>query len=84
MRGDPEYDLAAVALFIARGDGRRLGAFLDGYGWDGPRGRPLAERLMRYVLLHRYAPLAWLLKRAPVPAARECTHLAEAWMGLAT
>lgn len=81
MVGDAEYDIAAVAFFIARGDGALLAAFLDGYGWSGPRGRHLARRLLRYLLLHRYAPLAWLLDRRPVPNARTFDDLADAWIG---
>lgn len=84
MAGDPEYDIAAVAFFIAEGDGELLGAFLDGYGWRGPRGRPLARRLLRYLLLHRYAPMVWLLRRRPVPGAESLDELAVAWMGEAT
>ncbi len=83
MVGDAEYDFAAVAFFIARGDGALLGAFLDGYGWSGPRGEALARRLLRYLLLHRYAPLAWLLEQRPTPAARNFDDLAGSWMGLA-
>jgi hygromycin-B 7''-O-kinase len=83
MVGDAEYDLAAVAFFIARGDGALLGAFLDGYGWSGPLGETLARRLLRYLLLHRYAPLPWLLEQRPVPAARSFDDLAKPWMGLA-
>jgi hygromycin-B 7''-O-kinase len=83
MVGDAEYDIAAVAFFIARGDGALLGAFLDGYGWSGPMGEALSRRLLRYLLLHRYAPLAWLLEERPVPGARSFDDLAVPWMGLA-
>ncbi len=82
MVGDAEYDLAAVAFFIARGDAALLGAFLDGYGWSGPWGEALARRLLRYLLLHRYAPLNWLLEQRPVPGARSFDDLAGPWMGL--
>lgn len=81
--GDAEYDFAAVAFFIARGDGALLGAFLDGYGWSGPRGEELARRLLRYLLLHRYAPLEWLLERRGVPGATRFEELVEPWMGFA-
>lgn len=83
MRGDAEYDLVAVAFFITRGDGEALGAFLDGYDWRGPRGEALARRLMRYLLLHRYAPLSWLLERRPVPDASTVDDLLEPWIGFA-
>ena len=78
--GDAEYDLAAVAFFIARGDGELLGAFLDGYGWSGPVGEILARSLLRYLLLHRYAPFAWLIEQRP-PTAQTLFELASAWMG---
>lgn len=81
MVGDPGYDLAAVAFFIARGDGELLAAFLDGYGWTDPRGEALGRRLMRYLLLHRYAPLRWLLARRPVTGARTIDDLVEPWIG---
>ena len=81
--GDGEYDFAAVAFFIARGDGALLGAFLDGYGWRGVRGVELARRLLRYLLLHRYAPLAWLLEERPVAGATTFDDLAAPWMGVA-
>lgn len=83
MPGDAEYDLAAIAFFVTRGDGLALGAFLDGYGWEGPRGAALALRLMRYLLLHRFAPLRWLLERRPPGDARTLEALAHRWMGLA-
>ena len=83
MVGDPEYDFAAVAFFITRGDGDALGAFLDGYAWDGPRGVALARSLLRYLLLHRFAPLKWLLARRPPGDARDLESLAERWMGVA-
>lgn len=83
MIGDPEYDIAAVAFFLCRGDGARLSAFLDGYGWTDERGEALARRLMRYLLLHRYAPFRWLFEQRPVPGARTVDDLLEAWMGFA-
>lgn len=82
MVGDPEYDFAAVAFFITRGDGAALGAFLNGYRWEGPRGVELARRLLRYLLLHRYAPLRWLLAKRP-PQSATLDALAEEWMGIA-
>ena len=83
MTGDPEYDLAAVAFFVCRGDGGRLSAFLDGYGWTDERGDALARRLMRYLLLHRYAPFRWLLAQRPVPGATTIDDLLTSWIGLA-
>lgn len=83
MAGDPEYDLAAVAFFVTAGDGEALGACLDGYGWAGPRGEELARRLLRYLLLHRFAPLRWLLERRPPGAVTSFEQLAPVWMGSA-
>ena len=79
--GDAEYDLAAVAFFVARGDGTLLGEFLNGYGWSDVRGAALAHRLLRYLLLHRYAPLSWLLEQRPVRGVRRLSDLAVPWMG---
>lgn len=84
MAGDPEYDLAALAFFVTRGDARLLGAFLEGYGWPREaRGIELSRRLLRYLVLHRYANLAWMTRLRPIPAAaRTADDLARAWVGV--
>lgn len=83
MIGDPEYDLAALAFFVTRGDARGFAAFLDGYGWPREeRGLPLSRRLLRYLVLHRYANLPWMMRMRPTPAeARTCDDLARVWIG---
>lgn len=85
MRGDPEYDFAAVAFFITRGDGSALASFLDGYGYPpASRGGELARRLTRLLILHRFAPLPWLFRlRPPPPGCDSWPALATHWMGVA-
>ncbi|HUH01645.1 MAG TPA: phosphotransferase, partial [Kofleriaceae bacterium] len=82
MIGDPEYDLAAVGLFVTRGDRGAFGAFCRGYGLSPddisePR-RPL--RLLRHALLHRYGTLAWYLDRLDPPRG-SLEDLADFWFG---
>ena len=77
MIGPPEYELAAVGLFVARGDRAILRAVLDAYGGAAPG---LARRLMAYALVHRYANLRWYLSLLP-PARGVTTFedLADQW-----
>ena len=77
MIGPPEYELAAVGLFVARGDRAILRAVLDAYGGAAPG---LARRLMAYALVHRYANLRWYLSLLP-PARGVSTFedLADQW-----
>jgi hygromycin-B 7''-O-kinase len=81
MVGPPEYDFAAVGLFITRGDPRRLRAFLLAYGYTPGELTPaLRERLMAYTLLHRYSNLRWYLEQVPpAPATRTLARLAMDW-----
>jgi len=77
--GDPEYDFAAVGLFITRGDAAAFGAFLDGYGTPVEERNPaLQDRLLRHALLHRYGSLAWYLKKLR-PEAVSLPDLAACW-----
>lgn len=78
--GPPEYDMAAVGLFITRGDAAAFAAFLDGYGVpESRRGRPLMRRLMRHTLLHEYGHLSFYLRHAPSPPQARLEALAEHW-----
>lgn len=80
MVGDPEYDLAVLAFFVAAGDRDALEAMLDGYGYpDAARGPDFARRCLRLLLLHRFGPLPWLMRRRP-PRAQTLDALAEEWI----
>lgn len=61
MVGDPEYDLAAVGLFVTRGDRSAFAAFDRAYGTGDAEALDPARprRLLRHALLHRYGTLAW-------------------------
>jgi len=65
MLGAPEYELAAVGVFLTCAEPGLLRALLDAYGSDVDDELPL--RIMAYVLLHRYSNLRWYLERLPVP-----------------
>jgi hygromycin-B 7''-O-kinase len=82
MIGHPEYDLAAVGLFVTRGDRAAFRAFSQGYGLTpdaiADARRPL--RLLRHALLHRYGTLAWYLDRLDPPRG-SLEDLADFWFG---
>jgi hygromycin-B 7''-O-kinase len=80
MRGDREYEWAAVAVFVAAGDGPFLGRTLTAYGYPRDRlGRTLRRRLLAWTLLHRYSNLAWYLRRLPEPDRPALDALADRW-----
>lgn len=83
MIGDPEYDLAAVGLFVTRGDRGAFRAFSRGYGLTpADLAEPLRPlRLLRHALLHRYGTLAWYLDRLKPPPGR-LEDLADFWFGV--
>jgi hygromycin-B 7''-O-kinase len=81
MRGDREYDFLAPAVFVARGDRALWREFLLGYGFGLDAAPQLAQRLMAYALLHRFAHLPWYFKTIPAPRARTFPELAEHWFG---
>jgi hygromycin-B 7''-O-kinase len=83
MIGHPEYEFAAVGLFVAGGDPLVFNAFLDGYGYArSERGRGLAERVMAYTLMHRYSNLIWYLRFMPQPERHDTfASLATRWFG---
>jgi hygromycin-B 7''-O-kinase len=85
MLGAPEYEFAAVGLFVSGGDPTLLREALLAYGYAARElGDALSRRLLAYTLLHRYANLPWYLKRLPPPeGARTLDDLATAWWGLA-
>jgi len=74
--GDPDLELPAVGIFIARGDRALYRRFLAALGRD-----VAPERALVYTLLHRYANLAWYLREVPTSGARTLEQLAHAWFG---
>ena len=66
MRGAPEYDFAAVGVFVTCGQPRDLHTLLRAYGYrEDELDDALARRLLAYALLHRYSHLRWYLERLP-------------------
>ena len=81
MIGDPEYDLANVPVFLIRGDGPLLRAFLQAYGYPDHAIDPaLVARMMGHVLLHRYCDLAWYFRIFPeLHGAHTLEELQKRW-----
>jgi hygromycin-B 7''-O-kinase len=80
MRGDREYEWGAVGAFVAEGDGAFLGRTLTAYGYPRDQlDRTLRRRLLAWLLLHRYANLAWYLDRLPGPDRPTLDALADRW-----
>jgi len=78
MLGAPEYEFAAVGIFLTCAEPSLLRAFLEGYGAELDDALPL--RIMAYALLHRYSNLSWYLERLPVPDdVRDLEALARRW-----
>jgi hygromycin-B 7''-O-kinase len=78
MLGAPEYEWAAVGVFLTCGEPGLLRVLLDAYGAEADDELPL--RIMAYTLLHRYSNLRWYLERLPVPDdVRDLESLARRW-----
>lgn len=78
MLGAPEYELASVGLFVARGDREVMRRVLDAVGSAHAPG--LDRRLMAYALLHRYSNLRWYLELLPpAPGVAGFEQLATQW-----
>ncbi|HYJ31859.1 MAG TPA: aminoglycoside 3'-phosphotransferase/choline kinase family protein [Candidatus Binatia bacterium] len=78
LLGAPEYELAAVGIFLAAAEPGLLRAFLDAYGASIDDELPL--RIMAYALLHRHSNLRWYLERLPAPdVAGDLEALARRW-----
>jgi len=78
MLGAPEYELAAVGIFLTCAEPGLLRVLLDAYGAEIDDELPL--RIMAYALLHRYSNLRWYLERLPVPDdVRNLESLARRW-----
>ena len=84
MVGDPDYELASVAVFVSVGDPALFERVLTALRgpMDAPTGRALRRRVMAWMLLHRYSRLAWYLERLPPPPdVRTLDALAARWLG---
>ena len=83
MRGDREYEWAAVGAFVAEGDGAFLARMLTAYGYPRDQlDRTLRRRLLAWALLHRYANLAWWMRRLPEPDRPTLDDLADRWFAM--
>ena len=82
MRGAPEYELAAVGVFVSCGEPRYLRALLRAYGYrDDELDERLARRLLGYAIVHRYSHLRWYLERLPALDAPTLDALARRGWG---
>jgi hygromycin-B 7''-O-kinase len=80
MRGEHEYEFAAVGVFTAEGDGRFLSRTLAAYGYHPDElGPALRRRLLAWGILHRYSNLTWWMRRLPTPAEPTLGALADLW-----
>ena len=85
MIGAPEYEFAAVGLFLSCGDPAILRRVLIAYGYaENQLDAGLQNRFLAYTLLHRYSNLPWYFRRLPPPdSVRSLSDLAAHWWGLA-
>ncbi len=80
MRGEREYEFAAVAVFVAEGDAQFLTRTLTAYGYHHDQlGPSLRRRLLAWGILHRYSNLRWWMRRLPKPAQPTLDALADCW-----
>lgn len=80
MRGEPEYEFAAVGVFTAQGDPRFLSGTLTAYGYHPSElGPGLRQRLLAWGILHRYSNLTWWMNRLPTPTEPTLAALADRW-----
>lgn len=77
MMGAPEYDFAAVGIFLSSGNPNALRSFFSGYGNLESVGRKFKRRIMAYALLHKYSNLKWYLEF--MRQADSLEELAEEW-----
>lgn len=76
--GHPDYELAALAEFLFKGEPGLLGACLAAYGWSRRDCVPAqAPRLLSWALLHRFASLPRALAAAGKPTPETLVALAE-------
>lgn len=84
MTGAPEYEFAAVGLFVSCGDPQILRRVLTAYGYSESRlDAATQNRFLAYTLIHRYCNLPWYFRRLPPPeGTRTLEALAAHWWGL--
>ncbi|WP_432537289.1 phosphotransferase family protein [Kineococcus arenarius] len=83
MRGTPEYDLVAVAIFIAEGDPTILREALLAYGYEAAQlDDDLSRRLLAWTLLHRFGNAAAFFDLLPTPHTPTLPALATSWFGV--
>lgn len=81
--GQREYELVAVAIFLAEGDPVVFGAALTGYGYAADQlGEAFRRRMMAWTLLHRCGNVASYLERLPAPAEPAFEALADRWFAV--
>jgi len=82
MRGEREYEFAAVGAFVAGGDARFLARTLTSYGYHRDQlDRDLRRRLLAWSILHRYSNLKRWMERLPEPGGPTLNALADCWFG---
>ncbi|MCO5168937.1 MAG: aminoglycoside phosphotransferase family protein [Planctomycetes bacterium] len=77
--GDPLYDLAVLAVFLAQGRSTVGRALRRGYGL--PDDEATARRLLEHALLHRFGHIAGILRLAHGPQAQDLAALQAALWG---
>ncbi|WP_432510043.1 phosphotransferase family protein [Kineococcus sp. SYSU DK001] len=83
MRGHAEYDLVAVAVFMAGGDPTVLREALTAYGCEAAGlDEDLSRRLLAWTLLHRFGNVAAFFAFLPPPPTPTWSALARAWFGV--
>lgn len=81
MRGAPEYEFAAVGLYVSGGDTDFLRRTLLAYGYTH-LDASLSRRFLAYLLLHKFSCLRTYLTQVP-STAETLDDLAEDWWSLA-
>ncbi|NAZ85155.1 phosphotransferase family protein [Kineococcus indalonis] len=83
VRGSCEYDLVAIAVFMAAGDPTVLREALIAHGYDAAQlDEDLSRRLLAWTLLHRFGDAAAFFDLLPAPPTPTMPALARSWFGL--
>lgn len=83
MRGSHEYELVAIAVFLAGGDPTILREALIAYGYaTTDLDHELSRRLLAWTLVHRFGDAAAFLDMLPAPHAPTMHALATSWFGV--